>query len=152
VAIKFKNSRNVEMASTLYDQLGGECVLRRIVGAFMDRVFEDRMIGFFFRNANKERIKEMEFQLAASFLGADLEYGGRPLDEVHSKHPIMGGQFARRLHLLREALEYYGVPPHIRDAWLEHSESLRPLITRDTGSDCDPLLARKKVQAGFGKS
>lgn len=134
------------MQGTLYDQLGGEAKLRQIIDTFIDRVFEDRMIGFFFRNADRKRIKEMELQLTARFLGADVEYQGRPLDEVHAKHPIMGGQFARRLQILSETLEDHGVPRHIRDAWLEHNESLRPLITKDAGSDCDAVRAREKVQ------
>ena len=140
------------MEQTLYEQLGGEAKLRLIIDSFIDRVFNDRMIGFFFRNADKKRIKEMEFQLTARFLGADVEYQGRPLDEVHAKHPIMGGQFARRLQILREILEYYKVPKQIRDAWIEHTESLRPLITRDAGSDCDPILAREKVQGAPKRS
>lgn len=134
------------MERTLYEELGGEAKLRQIIDAFIDRVFEDRMIGFFFRHAEKSRIKEMEFQLTARFLGADVEYLGRPLDEVHSRHPIMGGQFARRLQILKETLESYGVPKHIRDAWVEHTESLRPLITRDAGSDCDPMVARERAR------
>ena len=136
------------MGRTLYEELGGEAKLRQIIDTFIDRVFEDRMIGFFFRNADKIRIKEMEFQLTARFLGADVEYQGRPLDEVHARHPIMGGQFARRLQILKETLESYGVPEHIRDAWIEHTETLRPLITRDAGSDCDPMVARERVRGG----
>lgn len=136
----------IQMGQTLYEELGGEAKLREIIDFFIDRVFEDRMIGFFFRHANRERIKEMEFQLTAQFLGADIEYRGRPLDEVHSKHPIMGGQFARRLQILRETLEAFQVPAPIREAWIAHTESLKPLITQDPGSDCDPLLAREKAQ------
>jgi hemoglobin len=130
---------------SLYEELGGEAKLRQIIDTFIDKVFEDRMIGFFFRAADRRRIKELEFQLSARFLGADVEYRGRPLDEVHAKHPIMGGQFARRLQILRETLESFGVPQHIQNAWIAHSENLRPLITRDAGSDCDPILAREKV-------
>ncbi len=134
------------MSLNLYEQLGGEAKLRQIIDSFINRVFEDRMIGFFFRNADKNRIKEMEFQLSARFLGADIEYQGRPLDEVHAKHPIMGGQFARRLQILKETLEFYDVPKHIGEAWIEHTEGLRPLITGDAGSDCDPIRAREKAQ------
>ena len=133
------------MGSTLYKELGGEVALRRIIDAFIDRVFEDRMIGFFFRNADRKRIKEMEFQLTARFLGAEIEYQGRALDEVHARHPIMGGQFARRLQILRETLDEHQVPKHIRQAWIEHTENLRSLITKDAGSDCDPLVAREKA-------
>ncbi len=134
------------MSLNLYEELGGEAKLRQIIDSVIDRVFEDRMIGFFFRNADKNRIKEMEFQLSARCLGADIEYQGRPLDEVHAKHPIMGGQFARRLQILKETLEFYDVPKHIGEAWIEHTEGLRPLITGDAGSDCDPIRAREKAQ------
>lgn len=129
---------------SLYDELGEER-LRRIINAFVDRIFGDLMIGFFFRNADRDRIKEMEFQFTARFLGADIEYQGQPLAEAHRQHPIMGGQFARRLQILRETLEEHRVPPHIQAAWIAHTESLRPLITHDKGSDCDPLQARDKV-------
>jgi len=133
------------MSKTLYQKIGGEAKLRQVIDTFIDRVFSDRMIGFFFRNADKARIKEMEFQLTAKFLGAEIEYKGRPLDEVHAKHPIMGGQFMRRLQILRETLEFYDVHAEVCEAWLSHTEGLRPLITQDAGSDCDPDQARKRV-------
>jgi hemoglobin len=136
---------SLPMSETLYEKIGGEARLSQIIDTFIDRVFSDRMIGFFFRNADKARIKEMEFQFTAKFLGAEMEYKGRPLDEVHAKHPIMGGQFMRRLQLLRETLEIYEVPAEVREAWLSHTEGLRPLITQDAGSDCDPHQARKRV-------
>ena len=139
------------MGQTFYEELGGEDKLRQIIDTFIDRVFADRMIGFFFRHADKGRIKEMEFQLTAGFLGADIQYRGRPLQEAHARHPIMGGQFARRLQILKETLEEFGVPKHIQAAWLDHTERLRPLITRDSGTDCDPALAREKVE-GAAKS
>lgn len=133
------------MAESLFEKLGGESRLRTIVNAFIDRVFEDRMIGFFFRNVDRARIKEMEYQLAASFLGADIKYTGRPLGKAHVNHPIMGGHFARRRQILKETLELYQVPEKIQAAWLQHTDSLRPLITPETGSDCDPIAARARV-------
>ena len=130
---------------SLFDQLGGELKLRTIIDTFIDRVFADRMIGFFFGKADKKRIKEMEFQLAASFLGAEIEYRGMPLQKAHAKHPIMGGHFARRKQILKETLEFYQVPEIIKEAWLKHTEDLRPLITGQTGSGCDPIEARQRV-------
>jgi hemoglobin len=133
------------MAESLFEKLGGESGLRAIVNAFIDRVFEDRMIGFFFRNADRARIKEMEYQLAASFLGADIKYTGRPLGKAHVNHPIMGGHFARRRQILKETLEVYQVAEEIKAAWLHHTDSLRPLITPEAGSGCDPIAARARV-------
>jgi hemoglobin len=132
------------MASSLFEKLGGEPKLREIINTFIDRVFEDRMIGFFFRNADRERIKEFEYQLAAGFLGASVKYQGRPLDQVHAKHPIMGGHFARRRQILKETLELYQVPEETMRAWLEHTDALRSLITPQTDSICDPITARRE--------
>lgn len=137
---------NPSTGQSLFERLGGEEKIRAIVDAFIDRVFADRMIGFFFRDADRMRIKEFEFQLAAKFLGADIEYQGRPLQIAHAKHPIMGGHFARRRQILNETLEAYDVPAFIRDAWLKHTDSMRPLITPEADSDCDPIAARQRAK------
>ena len=131
---------------TPFDQLGGDTKLRAIIDDFVDRVFADRMIGFFFRNADKARIKEMEYQLAASFLGAEVKYGGQPLDQVHRKFPIMGGHFARRRQILKETIEAHGVAADIEKLWLDHTEALRPLITPESDAGCDPMAARARAK------
>jgi hemoglobin len=135
------------MATTLFEDLGGEPVLRQIIDRFVDREFDDVMIGFFFRNARRERVKQKEYEFAAVHLGADLPYTGRPIDEAHRAHPIMGGQFARRLTLLKQTLEEHGVPEHVKEHWLAHTESLRPVVTADAGRECDPNQARARVEA-----
>lgn len=132
---------------SLFDDLGGEPVLRKIIDRFVDRVFDDVMIGFFFRNARRERIKQKEYEHAAEQLGAPVQYTGRAIDEAHRAHPIMGGQFLRRLTILRETLEEFTVPEHVKQHWLAHTESLRPLVTSDAGSLCDPTAARARVDA-----
>jgi hemoglobin len=121
--------------------LGGEVKVKTIVNAFLDRVFQDRMIGFFFLNVDKDRIKAMEYDLAAEFLGGPVRYRGKALAAAHAKHPIMGGHFARRRQILKETLDLYGVPDPIKQAWLEHTDALRQLITPQSGSNCDPIPA-----------
>jgi hemoglobin len=144
VGTRYRRLYNQRMDSR-FDQLGGELELRKIIDTFIDRVFADRMIGFFFRKADKDRIKQMEYQLAASFLGAGIEYQGRPLAQAHARHPIMGGHFARRKQILKETLELYEVAENIKEAWLKHTEDLRPLITGQAGSGCDPIDARRRA-------
>lgn len=142
-----KSSRKRERTTaSLFDEIGAER-LRQVIDVFVDRIFDDVMIGFFFRNAARDRVKKLEFQFTARALGADIEYEGRPLEQAHAPHPIMGGQFARRLQILRETLDEFHVPPAVQTAWLDHTESLRSLITRDRGSDCDPAEARRKALA-----
>lgn len=118
----------------MFDQLGGEAPLQRIIDTFVERVFEDVMIGYMFANTNKARLKTLEYQHAARLLGADVIYEGRPLQKAHHRHAIMGGQFSRRKQILREVLEENAVPQAIMDAWLLHTEQLRDVIT--AGKEC----------------
>jgi hypothetical protein len=59
----------------------------------------------------------------------------------------MGGHFARRKQILKDTLEFYAVPDRIKAAWLQHTEELRPLITAQAGSECDPMAALRKFEA-----
>ncbi len=124
------------MSASAFDRIGGEPALLAIIDEFVDRMFDDVMIGFFFRRASRERIKEMEYQHAAEHLGGPVRYGGRPLREAHAPHRIMGGQFARRAKILSDVLGAHGVPEDVREEWLAHVESLRDDITGDPGSQC----------------
>ena len=121
---------------SLFEQLGGEPRLRAIVDDFVDRCFDDMMIGFLFTRADRNRIKRFEYEHAADHLGAPVEYSGRALDQAHRPHRIFGGQFDRRRHILLETLRDHEAPDEVVDAWLAHQDSLRALITKDPDSNC----------------
>ena len=124
------------MEPTAFERLGGEEKLRAIIDDFVDRIYGDIMIGFFFHGVNRERLRAMEFQLAAELLGSSTRYTGRPLDQAHARHPIMGGQFARRNQILKETLVDHGVAEDVTTQWLAHNERLRPLITGQSDHVC----------------
>jgi truncated hemoglobin YjbI len=120
-----------------FERIGGEPVLRRVIDAFVDRCFDDMMIGFHFRAADRERVKRFEYQHAASFFGADVAYEGRPLTKAHGAHNILGGQFMRRRQILLETARAHGLPADVIERWLAHQDSLRGEITQQVGSGCD---------------
>ena len=140
------------MRHTLYEQLGGEGRLRAIIERFVDRIFEDPMIGFFFARASRERIKDKEFEFAAAHLGGPVAYSGRPIGEAHAPHPIMGGHFMRRLEILRQTLVEFGVPRNVLEHWIAHTEKLRPAVTSHRGSDCshEPAAESESVAQSSG--
>lgn len=122
---------------SFYERLGGEAVLRPLMTDFVGRIFNDMMIGFFFRNADQARVTDKEYELAAAFLGGPERYTGTPLRQAHAPHPIMGGQFARRRRILEEVLAEHAVPADIAQAWLAHTDRLRPQITGDEAGVCN---------------
>jgi hemoglobin len=123
---------------TDFERIGGEPALRAVIDDFVDRCFDDLMIGFFFARADRGRVKRFEYEHAAEHLGAGARYGGRPLHVAHGAHRIMGGQFDRRRTILHEVLDAHGVPEDVRDRWLAHQDALRAEITGDPRGRCDP--------------
>src|SRR5262245_17110204 len=107
---------------TYFEQLGGQFALLTIIDDFVERVCADTMIGFFFSKIDRARLKRLEYEHAASFLGADITYTGRALSDAHRRHPILGGHFARRRQILRQTLERHSVPAPILEAWLAHQD------------------------------
>jgi hemoglobin len=127
--------------STLFDRIGADA-LRAVLGDFYGRVFGDVMIGFMFRGKDRQHLIDREYELTAALLGAPgITYTGRPMPVAHAQHTIFGGQFERRLQLLRETLRDHAVDPDVQRAWIDHQLSLRGQITRDRGSECDDTVA-----------
>lgn len=125
--------------ASLFDAVGGRTVLSAIIERFVDRLFDDIMIGYLFRAAQREHVKAKEYEFAARHLGAPIEYSGRPLADAHRAHRITGGQFMRRLQILKETLAEFQVPANVSDHWLSHTLSLQAQITNNALDECDPL-------------
>jgi len=126
------------MQEALFDRLGGEAALHAIIARFVDRMFDDIMIGYLFRAADRERVKAKEYEFAARHLGANVAYTGRPIREAHRAHRISGGHFMRRQQILKETLLEFRVPPEVSEAWLAHTLSLQAEITDNALDQCDP--------------
>jgi hemoglobin len=134
-------------AVTQFEALGGEAALRAIIESFVDRIFDDVMIGYLFRAADRQRVKAKEFEFAARHLGAPVEYTGRPLEEAHRAHRISGGQFMRRLQILKETLAEFHAPPEVSAHWIDHTLSLQAQITDNALDQCDPAHSNRSGSA-----
>jgi hemoglobin len=123
---------------TLFERIGAD-KLRAVLTDFYGRVFGDVMIGFMFQGKDRQHLIDREYELAAALLGADIKYTGRPMRTAHAQHTIFGGQFERRLQILKETMRDHGVDAEVQRVWIDHTLSLRSQITRDAGSECaDP--------------
>lgn len=120
--------------STLFELLGGTLPLRAIVTDFVTRVVDDLMIGYFFRDVDREALIEREFEFARAHLGGGGDYRGRPLPQAHAPHGIRAGHFARRIKILEETLDEHAVPASVRAAWLAHDRSLERSVV---DGDCN---------------
>lgn len=129
---------------SLFDQIGPDA-LRAVITDFYDRVLSDIMIGFLFVGKDRQRLIDKEWEFTAKLLGGDVKYTGRSIRDAHSKVPILGGHFERRLQILRETLADHDVLDEIQKVWIDHTVALRALVTADAGSECDHDAAGRRI-------
>jgi hemoglobin len=116
---------------TLWDRLGGEKNVRKVVDDFVGLAATDPKVDFFrggkYKPTDKEvadlKQKLVEFVSAAA--GGPLKYSGRDMKEVHKGMGITDAQFNALAADLKTALDKNGAKPTDRDAVLEAVGSTR---------------------------
>jgi hemoglobin len=86
---------------TLYDRIGGEATVARLVDALYRRVLADLELAPFFANSSIEKVRAMQTLFFCAALDGPFEYSGRPLAAVHYGRGIRPPHLARFVsHLL----------------------------------------------------
>lgn len=86
---------------SLYERIGGEEAVTRLVNEFYDRVLDDPELEPFFRFTPMEKLRSMQREFFAAALDGPLQYSGQPLDYVHHGRGISSRHLTRFMgHLL----------------------------------------------------
>lgn len=124
-----------EQTWTLSEAVGGRERLHEMVDDFYRRLFDDPIIGFLFQGHDRQRLIDMQIEYLRARLGdEDVDYSGQPIRGAHEDLPITVGHFDRRHQILKDVLDEWDVPDHVREAWVELDASLRDLVVR-TGKE-----------------
>jgi hemoglobin len=113
---------------SLYEAIGGEPAVLRVLQSLYDKLFDDPIVGFLFQGRDKQHIVSQQLAFTCHFLGGPQEYEGRPLPAVHGALPLLPGHFDRRHRLLEQMLDEQRVPDEVKRVWLQIDEALRPSI------------------------
>lgn len=111
-------------------------VLDELVSAFVHRMANDLIIGFFFEGRDLNRVIAHERELLRGHLGRGNAYTGRALDRVHQPLGINRGHFRRRHAILRNLCQEREIDEGVMARWVEREQALESMIT--TGEDCGP--------------
>jgi len=94
---------------SLYERLGGEKALERLLDRFYHRVTHDPEIGHYFTHVPIERIKMMQQEFFSMATGGPVTYSGRPLSQVHRHLAISRREFQRFTEHLITTLNEEGI-------------------------------------------
>ncbi|MEP7366549.1 MAG: group 1 truncated hemoglobin, partial [Acidobacteriota bacterium] len=74
--------------TSLYEQVGGEAVLRPAISLFYRKVFQDASLLPFFEGVDRERLEAHQLAFITQALSGPDSYDGRMLRDVHSSYSI----------------------------------------------------------------
>ncbi len=115
--------------ASLYHQLGEDLIIQ-VITEFYHRAFEDRMIGHFFFNKDKDDITKKQIAFAIAMLGGPRHYKGKSLPQAHDPLAIRPPHFGRRQVLMGEVLQDLKVPHNLAQSWLDLEAELKPIILK----------------------
>lgn len=106
----------MEPTPTLYQRLGGEAGVKKLLVAFYGKVLADPVLKPFFIEASMDKLLRMQEEFFAAALDGPHRSTGRQLKEVHAGLGITAKHFHGFLQHLLETLHEAGAQPDdIRD-------------------------------------
>jgi hemoglobin len=108
-------SQGAAAEQTLYEQIGGEPVLRKTVEEFMIIMESDDRINFSFGNTDITKFKQLLFEQLCNVTGGPCEYTGRSMQESHEKLAITNAMFNALAEDVYLAFDRAGVPYRLQN-------------------------------------
>ena len=99
----------------LYERVGGEDGIAKLVDAFYVEVLADPELAPFFTDVAIEKLLNMQRELFAAALDGPVNYTGRPLAHVHHGMGIKPSHMARYVGHLLSTLEGFDLDDGDRD-------------------------------------
>lgn len=79
---------------TLFERVGGEQAVAKLIQQFYDRVVADPELKPFFKDASMDKIRRMQREFFSAAMDGPITYTGRPLSYVHHGRGITRHHFA----------------------------------------------------------
>jgi len=94
---------------SLYERIGGEPTIERLLDHFYHRVTHDSEIGHYFTHVPIGKLKVMQREFFSMVTDGPVTYSGRPLAHVHHPLAISRREFQRFTEHLVATLEEAGI-------------------------------------------
>lgn len=94
---------------SLYERLGGEPGLRKIVNDILDKNFNNPLIGHYFRNIDMGKLKQLVFEFFSMGIGGPHQYTGRDMRSSHAAMKISDEDFESGNDDVLQVLEENGI-------------------------------------------
>lgn len=114
----------------LWDELGGDRVVRAVLTSFYEKVYADPELRPFFERVTMDRIIGKQFAfLKENIQGAPVFLGEQPRN-THNWMVISDALFDHRQNLMLQAMRAHGLTDGLIARWARYEEQFRPEIVK----------------------
>ncbi|MCS7464121.1 group 1 truncated hemoglobin [Paenibacillus doosanensis] len=110
---------------TLYEQLGGEDSISKVVDEFYKRILADDTIKHFFEHTDMEKQRRHQAKFISFALGGPNQYSGKSMAKAHEGMNLQPVHFDAVAGHLHDALAHFGVQEKEISQVLEHVATLK---------------------------
>lgn len=111
--------------TTVYEKLGGEAAISKVVDTFYELVLADPTVNHFFANTDMEKQRNHQTKFISFALGGPNQYTGTSMVKAHEGMNIQPVHFEAIVKHLSEALSRHNVSPRDIDTALSQIATLK---------------------------
>lgn len=115
----------MQQTQSLYEKLGGEEAISKVVDYFYKLVLSDDAVNHFFEHTDMKQQREHQKKFLSFALGGPHQYTGQSMEKAHEGMNIQPVHFEAIVNHLCKSLEHFNVGEDDIDQVLSKVESLR---------------------------
>jgi len=116
---------------SIYDEIGGEAAVERIVDDFYDRVLDDESIAHYFDDQDMTALRAHQVQFVSSVTGGPVEYSGADMRSAHEHLDLDESDFAAVAERVEAALRANDVADeHVEGILVAVADLKTPVLGR----------------------
>ena len=90
-----ETTQKITKTASLFERLGGEEKVRKIVNDVLDRNYDNPLIGHHFQKVDLNKLKQLVFEFFSMGTGGPHQYSGRDMRSAHNGLNITKDDFER---------------------------------------------------------
>ncbi|WP_414527167.1 group I truncated hemoglobin [Nodularia chucula] len=114
--------------TTLYEKIGGQPTLEKVVDAFHNSIMADSSLKGFFAKTDMAKQRAHQIAFFAQILEGPKEYSGRPMDKTHTGMKLNDQHFDAVSKHLSAAMKASGVSAEDTSAALARVSNMKGAI------------------------
>ncbi len=114
--------------STLYEKIGGQPTIEKVVDDFHNRILADSSVSGFFGKTDMAKQRTHQIGFFSLILGGPKDYKGRAMDQTHTGMSLQQSHFDAIAKHLTDAMTSSGVSADDAKAAMAEVEKLKPAI------------------------